>query len=85
MNQVLYMCVYTHTCMCVYTHVCVYKYTCVPICVYSFSDSFPLLPNIEYSSLCCALGPCLYFMSTYIVYLHMLFLYGNVYALIPVS
>ena len=38
-----------------------YIYMCVCVCVYicSFSDSFPswLLQNVEYSSLCCAVGP----------------------------
>ena len=37
-------------------HMCV----CVCVCVCTFSDSFPswLLQNIEYSSLCCTVGPC---------------------------
>ena len=68
------MCVYIHVCVyicvCLYVCVCIHVCVCVCVCVYILFlvPSFVvLLQDIEYSSLCYTVNPCLFIL--YIFYI----------------
>ena len=55
---------YIHTYMHIHVHVCVYINTHIPFHVLFH---YGLLQNIEYSALCCRVGPCCLFIL-YIIF-----------------